>query len=228
MRSENTEPNKAIIFDFDGTVLDTESPDFLAWQEIGIQMGVNIPIEVFASGVGALNLFDPCDYIERSISTSIDRVAITDMWRRRFHALVATSEPPSGLIELLQWSKLNGYRLAIASSSSLAWIEPHLQRLGIRQYFDAICTKECVNFVKPSPDVYVAALKALSTNPGMAIAIEDSPVGVQAAQSAGIICVALPNCVTRHATLCAADLILHSFHDIQQWLTIRDVGKLDN
>ena len=100
---------------------------------------------------------------------------------------------------------------AVASSSSLGWVEGHLVRLGLREHFTGIRCRDHVKRTKPDPDVYLAALEHLGLRPSEAIAIEDSPHGVSAAKAAGLVCVAVPNEVTRPLDFSHADLVIESF-----------------
>ena len=129
-------------------------------------------------------------------------------------------------MEFLEWLKARGYRRAIVSSSTKQWIEDHLCRLGIANYFDVVCSRDDAKRVKPDPDLYIRALEMLAITPQEALAIEDSLVGVQSAQRAQIKCVALPNLVTRHVSLSSADVVCKTFHDIRIWLNAVIVGTL--
>ena len=100
--------------------------------------------------------------------------------------------------------------MGMASSSPRAWVEEHLERLELRQYFEQLTTEEDVDRVKPSPDLYIHATEALGIERVEAIAIEDSPNGVAAAKAAGLWCIAVPGPMTRHLSFEAADCVLRS------------------
>ncbi len=107
-----------------------------------------------------------------------------------------------------------GLRLAVASSSSRRWVEGHLDRIGALGAFHAVRCRDDVRQTKPAPDVYLAALEALGVNASQAVAFEDSPNGVQAAKTAGIYTVAVPNGVTRGWPFDHADRVIDSLHGV--------------
>src|SRR6202035_584891 len=97
-------------------------------------------------------------------------------------------------------------KIAVASSSPRSWVVQHLMRLGLLDKFDAMKFGDEVVHRKPDPELYLAALDLLGARPEQAIALEDSPNGVRAAQNAGIYCVAIPNPITAQLPLGHADL----------------------
>jgi HAD superfamily hydrolase (TIGR01509 family) len=106
-----------------------------------------------------------------------------------------------------------GLGLAIASSSPRDWVEPHLERLGLRQRFAHVACFGPGIAGKPAPDTYLAACRALAVEPGRTLAIEDSPHGVTAAKAAGMLCVAVPHAITENLDLSHADLRLRSLSE---------------
>ena len=118
--------------------------------------------------------------------------------------------------DYLTAAKRKGLRLAIASSSERAWVEPHLVRLGLRDRFDRVVCGDDVapGRTKPHPDVFLKALSELQLKPDEAVVLEDSPHGIKAARLAGILVVAIPNPVTRLLPMEGADLMLNSLADM--------------
>lgn len=123
---------------------------------------------------------------------------------------MARERPLPGVRALLDDAKAQGLRSAIASSSGRSWVEDHLVRFALSEFFDAVVCAEDVERTKPAPDLYLAALRRLGVDAREAIAFEDSPRGVEAAKRAGIFCVAVPNAVTRGADLTHADVVVPS------------------
>jgi beta-phosphoglucomutase-like phosphatase (HAD superfamily) len=105
-------------------------------------------------------------------------------------------------------------KLAVASSSSRAWVAGHLQRLGVLERFEVLKCSDDVERVKPDPALYRAACEHLGVPPARAVAIEDSPNGILAAKRAGLFCVAVPNALTGRLVLDAADLRLASLSEL--------------
>jgi len=104
--------------------------------------------------------------------------------------------------------------LALASSSNQDWIMGHLSRLGIADIFHSIRTSNDVENVKPHPELYNLTLTTMGVKPQRALAFEDSPNGIKAANAAGVFCVAVPNTVTQHLPISHADLRINSMTDI--------------
>lgn len=204
----------ALIFDFDGLIADTETPDYVAWQEIYADYGCPLPLELWALNIGSGHLFDPYAHLELSLGRSLEREALRARVRGRFSELLGTLAPLPGVLDYLAAAPALGLRVAIASSSPMAWVHGHLGQLGLRERFEVICTADDVARTKPEPDLYLAAARRLGVDPAAAVALEDSPNGVRAAQAAGMRCVAVPNAVTRLMDLSHADLILPSLAEL--------------
>ena len=107
-----------------------------------------------------------------------------------------------------------GITLGVASSSSRAWVEGHLERLGLLERFHAVRCADDVPQVKPDPALYRAVLDATGVRAADAVALEDSPNGVLAAKRAGLACVAVPNALTARLDLRHADLLLGSLAEL--------------
>ena len=202
---------KALVFDFDGLILETEMPAFLAWQEIYREYDCELPLDEWVACVGGtVKDFDPCKYLETMSGRSIERVAVEARRRQRQLELVALQETLPGVENYLSEARRLGLRVGLASNSSRAWVTGHLKRLGLFDQFDCLKCGDEVAHQKPDPELYLAALQALDTPAHQAIAFEDSPNGVRAARAAGIFSVAVPNVITRQLPLDHADLRLQS------------------
>ena len=205
---------RGLIFDFDGLILDTESPEFTSWRDIFAEHGCTLPLEEWAVCIGTADVFDPCARLEELLGRSIDRETVRAERRRRSDALIAAQTPLPGVVERLGEAHRMGMRLAVASSSSREWVEGHLERLGLAPYFHCVRCSDHVERVKPDPALYRVALEGLGLGPEEAIAFEDSPNGILAAKRAGIFCVAIPNAATRALSLDVADVQLTSLAGI--------------
>jgi beta-phosphoglucomutase-like phosphatase (HAD superfamily) len=118
-----------------------------------------------------------------------------------------------------------GLKVGLASSSSCSWVNGHLERLGLRNYFDILRASDDVQCTKPDPDLYLAALGALGVRVDQAFAIEDSPNGALAAKRAGLFCVAVPNELTRRLSLDHADLRLESLTDMPFERLVQEIER---
>jgi putative hydrolase of the HAD superfamily len=115
-----------------------------------------------------------------------------------------------GIAACVSSAKGRGMKLAIASSSTQKWVTHNLRRFNLLEQFDAVCTRDYVDAVKPDPALYLMALEKLGVRSDEAIAFEDSPNGILAAKRAGIFCVAIPNPLTKDLSLELADRRLSS------------------
>ena len=202
---------EAIVFDFDGTILDTETPDFQTWQEVYRNHGAELPLDVWLQCVGGgTGEFRPDSYLEELLGREIDRERVRTERRKRFLDLIHVMPIMPGVVALIDAAERRGVRLAVASSSDRKWVESHLQRLGLFGRFAAIVTADDVERVKPDPALYRLATQKLEVMPERAIAIEDSFNGMLGAQRAGLRCVSVPNCITRESDFSGADLCLDS------------------
>ena len=215
---------QALIFDFDGLVLDTEGPDYQSWQEVYQDYGCALPMSEWARWIGTIGAFDPYAYLEEQLGYPVDRAAVRARRHARFDELMAGQSLLPGVREYVLEAKRLGLQTGIASSSPREWIVSRLGPLGLEPYFDRIRGGNDVTHTKPDPAVYRAALEALSVQAHQAIALEDSPNGVLAAKRAGLYCVAVPNALTRELDLSRADLRLGSLAELplEELLAIAD------
>ena len=206
---------QAIVFDFDGTILDTETPEFQTWQDIYRSHGAELPLDLWLQCVGGgTGAFSPYDYLEGLLGRKIDRQRVRTERRKQFLDRVQDQLIMPGVLELIAAAERRGVRLAVASSSDRKWVESHLQRLGLRGRFAAVVTADDVERVKPDPALYRLAAQKLDVSPQRAVAIEDSYNGMLGAQRAGLRCVSVPNRITRDSDFSAADLCLDSIASI--------------
>jgi HAD superfamily hydrolase (TIGR01509 family) len=214
----NQTPIKALIFDFDGLILDTETPDVHAWENIYAEYGFPFPLDSWAQIIGGMgaSTFDAAAHLQSLLSDPLDLAALQQRQNHLSHALVAQQPVMPGVIDYLQEAKRLGLKLAIASSSPHSWVDTHAQRLGVFEYFDQIICADDVGSgrTKPNPDLFLAALDQLRVKKREALVFEDSPNGVRAAKAAGIFVVAVPNSVTSRLSIEHADLTLSSLADL--------------
>jgi HAD superfamily hydrolase (TIGR01509 family) len=205
---------KALIFDFDGVIIDSESPELLAWQEVFAAHGRELDLDVWADLVGRpSNHFDLYSYFQERIDPTADIATLRLNRRARVIALTERQPVLPGVQEYLRGAGELGLKLGIASSSSAHHVRGHLQRLDLLRHFDTTKCFEDTTTHKPEPAPYRAVLDTLGIAPHEAVAFEDSPNGVTAARAAGIFCVAVPNPVTCRLALDHADHRLASLAD---------------
>ena len=206
---------RALLFDFDGLIVDTESPSLAAWRWLYEQHGHELTLERWSAAIGTIDGFDPLAHLETLTGEPLER-EVVDARRLEHELMLVEAEGlRPGIAEYLAEAESLGLRKAIVSSSSRPWIDRHLRRLERAYGWDAIVTADHDRErAKPSPTLYLEALEALSVPAEEAIAFEDSPNGIRAAKAAGIYCVGVPNAVTAGLGLDEADLVLDSLADM--------------
>ena len=209
---------KALIFDFDGLILDTETPDVQAWENIYAEYGIPFPVESWGQVIGGTGAsdFDAAVHLQSLLSDQLDLAGLKTRQNHISHSLVEQQQVLPGVIDYLHKADRLGLKLAIASSSHHAWVDTHARRLGIFHYFDHVICADDVGpgRTKPNPDLFLLALERLRVRKSEAIVFEDSPNGVRAAKSAGIFVVAVPNPVTSLLAIENANLTLRSLADL--------------
>jgi len=205
---------RAIVFDFDGLILETEEPIYRSWLEVYEAHGEELPFERWLETVGSDNAtFHPQQHLERRLGRALSQDVLDRRTRRRTE-LVLAQPPLPGVVARIDEARALGLRLGVASSSSREWVSGHLARLGILDRFDCMRCRDDVELVKPAPDLYLAVLDCLGVPGDEALAVEDSANGITAAKRAGMRCVAVPNSITAGLDFSHADLTLPSLDGI--------------
>ncbi len=200
----------ALIFDFDGLILDTEWPEYVSWQEQYQAAGCELPLATWIDSIGTTAQFDPYALLAELSGRPVDVAAVRAARRARFVELMEAQTPLPGVLDYLKTAKRRGLKLGVASSSSRAWVEGYLTQHGLADLFDCVKCSDDVAAVKPDPALYRAALAALGVLPSAALALEDSLNGLAAAKAAGLYCVVVPNRLMQRFGFEQADLRLDS------------------
>jgi HAD superfamily hydrolase (TIGR01509 family) len=200
---------KALVFDFDGLIVDTEVPIFRAWQRIYREHGQELPLARWLTIIGtASGPFDPVIDLAKKTGAKLDGPELKALEVLYYQEATALQQLLPGVVDYLVTARQLGLKTAVASSSTRTWVMDHLNRFGIGGHFDAIVCREDVKRTKPDPDLYLTALQRLGARPDEAIAFEDSSNGIHAAKAAGLFCVVVPNLLTVDLDLTEADLRL--------------------
>jgi putative hydrolase of the HAD superfamily len=203
---------KAVIFDFDGLILDTESTNYYATRDAYGQLGITLPLkqwqEIFHNDSEEQHHF-----IENFYNQKIEVNVVNEMRRTKFREYIP-SELRSGVFDYIQAARNLGLHVCLATNADRYYIELFTKKFGIYDYFTCIKTREDVAFTKPNPEVYNAVLRELKIMPYEALAFEDSPNGAHAANEAGISCIVVTNPVTAGLNFPKIDKLINSLSEI--------------
>jgi HAD superfamily hydrolase (TIGR01509 family) len=190
---------KALLFDFDGLLVDTETANAQAWQEVFDTQGVRLSLPEWAAhwSAGSGDRLPTVEWLSRRATRPVDRELVTDVRRRRYRELVADLPLRPGIGSWLVRAAELGLRLAVVSNGRAENVRRHLHRLGV-DGFEYVVAPDDPAERKPSPELYLRALRLLGIAADEALAFEDSPRGVRAATRAGVRCVAVPTAVSVH------------------------------
>ena len=209
---------KALLFDFDGLILDTETTEFLVWQSIYREYGQEILPETWGQVIGGYGIsnFDGAVHLAELVGDGTNANELRARFRSESDALILQQPVLPGVVDYLTDARRLGLHLAVASSSPHNWVDSHLARLGLADRFDVIICGDDVppGRTKPHPDLYLKALDAVGVNADEALVFEDSPNGVRAARAAGIFVVLIPNPITILLNPDGANLTLDSLAQI--------------
>lgn len=208
----------AVVFDFDGLILDTEWAIFESARTAFEAHGHTLSVEAWSTIIGT-NSDNDASWWERVCEAA----GITGFELEHFEAVYAVQDRSSrdhlpalpGVIELVEELATARVPLGIASSSSRAWLDRHISRLDLAPHFGTLVGSDLVGGVgKPAPDVYLRACADLGADPTRSVALEDSAHGATAAKAAGMTVVAVPSPITRFNDFAHVDLVVESLHDL--------------
>jgi HAD superfamily hydrolase (TIGR01509 family) len=198
---------RAVVFDFDGLILDTETPLIDSYGDVHEAHGVAFDRATFLRSVGHADYtFDPW----HGFSPHADRTALEIERRARKQVRLHEQVVLPGVVALLDAACELKLRVGLASNSEHTWVEPLLTRLGLRDRFEFLACREDAPSPKPEPDLYKLVLNRFGLRGFEAIAFEDSHTGSLAAKRAHLWCVAAPNVSTAHHDFTHVDLRVSS------------------
>lgn len=197
----------SVIFDFDGTILDSETAEFESHLQLFSECGATLTVEEWCEGVGIVTPHD--HWFVRLCARARNPPADYEQFVERRQAYFRTRvrwEPMRGIGGLLDELTGAGVPCAIASTATGDWVTRALLELGLTERFDAVVTGDQVVRGKPAPDVYLEAARRLGVDPCSCVAVEDSGPGLAAAGAAGMKTVIIPHTLSRNHDLANADL----------------------
>ena len=220
---------KALIFDFDGLILDTETPEVLVWQSIYEEHGFELPVHEWEKTVGGYGIskFDAAEHLSLLSLGQLDSISLRSRYRKEADKIIHASPVLPGVISMIEQAKENGLKLAIGSSSPHSWVDTHAKRLEIFHHFDhVICSDDVApGRTKPNPDIYLKALEQLNVEKDAAVVFEDSLNGVLASRRAGIFVVAVPNPLTAKMGV-TGDITVSSLAELSLQELLKSNGRM--
>jgi HAD superfamily hydrolase (TIGR01509 family) len=210
---------KALIFDFDGLIVDTETPALESWRQIYAEHGFDLDLALWAGALGTTHGFDALDYLSRLVAGADDargaalraEAAALLARRQELKQQLSMGQPLlPGVLAVLDQADALGLPCAVASSSGYEWVSGWLRRHGIIERFRCIRTADDVERTKPDPALFLQAAACLGASPAECLVLEDSPNGILAARAAGCPVIAVPGAITGQLVLPPADLVIAS------------------
>lgn len=212
---------RAVIFDQDGVMFDTERMSSKAWNKAGEELGIEVE-ESFLCTIRGMNYQDATARFEEKYgSRGIDYEELRRRKKEYFTAMRRELPLPvkPGLYELLAYLKEQGYQIALATGSTKEYSLSNLEEAGVAQYFAHIISGDMVEHAKPSPDIFLKSAEVLGEKPENCLVLEDSLNGVEAGIRGGFVTVMVPDMTQPDETLRGrVEAVCESLLDVREWL----------
>lgn len=205
---------KAILFDFDGTLVDTEWAIYSAWLRTYQKFDQDLPIEIYVQCIGSdFDTWSPKTHLEELTRKNFDWEQMDKERQVEIETELSNQGPIIGARELLE--QLKGQtRLAVVSSSSHRWVDGWLERLELGSFFETTICRGDAPRIKPAPDLYLQGSHVLGLEPADCVVIEDSINGVRSAKAAGMAAYAIPNRITSVSDFREADAVYETMEKL--------------
>jgi HAD superfamily hydrolase (TIGR01509 family) len=212
---------EAIVFDLDGTIVDTETVDFESIRDVWAQYGVEYTVGRFEHIVGTAVGADWVAELTTQLGDGVDVSHAHNQRQMIKQQMLQLLRTRPGIDALMNAAAVAGVPMAVASNSPLDWVRARLDHLQLARYLSAIITIDIASHPKPHPAPFLEACAAVGANPARSIAFEDSATGVESARAAGLYTIACPCPLTIGHDLSAADRVVSSHAEI----TLADLGR---
>ena len=205
----------AVLFDFDGVLVDTEWAIYQAWLRTFNAHQHDLPLETYTQCIGSdFATWSPKTHLEDLSGLAFDWHELDLKRQEEIMADLAGEGVMNGVISLLDQLKDQGIRRAVVSSSSHHWVDGWLEKLNFADHFESVICRGDAPRIKPAPDLYLEAAKRLAIQPSDCLVIEDSLNGVKSAKAAGMSVWVVPNRVTAGLDFSTADRVFASMADL--------------
>ncbi|MFT4176351.1 MAG: HAD family hydrolase [Luteolibacter sp.] len=205
----------AVLFDFDGVLVDTEWAIYDAWHRTFQRHHHPLPLEVYTRCIGSdFATWSPKTHLEELTGLSFDWHDLDTKRQEEILADLAEEGPMPGAVDLLSRLKTADIPCAVVSSSSHDWVDSWLEKLDLRPWFAEVVCRGDAPRIKPAPDLYLEAMRRLGKTPEECLVIEDSLNGVKAANAAGCPVWVVPNRVTAMLDFSLANRVFPSLGEV--------------
>jgi putative hydrolase of the HAD superfamily len=205
----------AVLFDFDGVLVDTEWAIYQAWRRTFESHGHELPLDIYTRCIGSdFDTWSPKTHLESLSGRSFDWHQLDADRQVEIRADLEGAGPMPGVTAALARLDAAGVPCAVVSSSHHRWVDGWLERLGLADRFATVVCPGAAPRIKPAPDLWLEAIRRLDLDPARGLALEDSLNGVKSAKLAGLTVWAVPNRTTAGLDFSAtADRVFASLED---------------
>ncbi len=211
----------ALIFDLDGTIVDSETVEYEAIRSVWAEHGVDYPAARFADVIGTTGHLGWLDQLETELGRTVDRSTSHQHHFDVHSRLTEALQPRAGIVALIEEAFAAGVPMAVASNSPRWWVQARVDATGLAHALQTIVSLDDSTAPKPDPAPFREACAALGVEPTSSIAFEDSSTGVRSARAAGLYTVACAGPLSQGHDLSAADRVITSHTEI----TLAELGR---
>lgn len=206
----------AVLFDFDGVLVDTEWAIYQAWKRTFEGHGHHLPLEVYTRCIGTdFNTWSPKTHLEELTGQAFDWHDLDTRRQQEILRDLEHEKPMHGVVELLEHLTARAMAIAVVSSSSHQWVDGWLDKLNLARHFHTTVCRGDAPRIKPAPDLYLTAAERLGIAPETCLVIEDSLNGLKAAKAAGMNVWIVPNRVTDCLDFSTANHVFRSLAELR-------------
>lgn len=205
----------AVVFDLDGTIVDTEAVVYRSIAAVFEEHGLDFSADRWARlAIGQVGHFDWRDELAERATVPVDRAAATALQTKLELEMMTAAPVRPGVVALVEELAALGIPMSVASNSRTGWVRKQLDRVNLVHHFSALYGRDRVPHPKPEPDLYEAASRDIGAEPAWTVGIEDSEAGLTSALAAGLVTVACPNQMTQILDFSAAHLRVPSLDEV--------------
>ncbi|MFK4427106.1 HAD family hydrolase [Bacillus sp. RC51] len=202
---------RAVIFDFDGIIFDTEKHEYKSFKELYKCFDEEFPKDLWLNNIGSRHKTNPYMFLEKKLGYNVNIKELHRERKKLFYSLLSDEKPREGVKDLLISLKASNVKIGLASNSDIDWVLSFLMYLKLLDFFDIINTANDVTNFKPNPEVYIKTLSELNVSASNTIAFEDTPIGLESAYRAGLNCIVIPTKLTKNLLFNHAHVKFDSF-----------------